>query len=59
MAHRYIPLPMLLLFDVLSGKPDWLHQATANQLLTPVNERKSKRWLNENCMGMILKRQVK
>jgi hypothetical protein len=50
---------MLLLFDVLSGKPDWLHQATANQLLTPVNERKSKRWLNENCMGMILNRQVK
>jgi len=54
MAHRFIPLPMLLLFGFVSGIPDWLHQTTANQLLTPVNERKSKRWLNENFMGMIL-----
>ncbi|MEM0551514.1 MULTISPECIES: hypothetical protein [Aeromonas] len=54
MAHRYIPLPMLLLFGFLSGKPDGLHRAILNHLLTPVNERKSKRWLNENSMGMIL-----
>ena len=26
MAHRYIPLPMLLLFGFVSGEPDWLHQ---------------------------------
>ncbi|MFB2864785.1 hypothetical protein [Aeromonas sp. MdU4] len=54
MAHRYIPLPMLLLFGFVSGEPNWLHQATADQLLTSVNERKSKRWLNENFMRMIL-----
>lgn len=54
MAHRCIPLPMLLF--VLPGVLGHFHPGFAKILsLTSVNKRKSKRWLNENPLRMILK----
>ncbi|AZU48057.1 hypothetical protein C3B79_2286 [Aeromonas hydrophila] len=42
MAHRCIPLPMLLLFDFVSSDVDRLHWLLLFLLLTTVNKRKSK-----------------
>ncbi|MDO2948528.1 hypothetical protein [Aeromonas simiae] len=61
MAHRYIPLPMLLFSNCGSGgtASNWVNVTSLPDLVLIVNETKSKREGNENSLLMILKQWVK